>query len=61
MREWKEKIFIVIVSLILLIPFVGMAFWPTNETTEYGDGSMAQGDRRRKMEPGLSCAGRRIF
>ena len=34
MREWKEKIFIVIVSLILLIPFVGMAFWPTNETTE---------------------------
>ncbi len=34
MKEWKDKIFIVIVSLILLIPFVGMVFWPTNETTE---------------------------
>lgn len=34
MKNIKYICFIVIVCLILLIPFAGMTFWPTNETTE---------------------------
>lgn len=34
MNKMKYQIFIVLVMLVLLVPFAGMLFWPTNETTE---------------------------
>lgn len=34
MRAFKYKIFMIVVCLMLLVPFAGMIFWPTNETTE---------------------------
>lgn len=34
MKNKGYMIYIIVVCVLLLIPFAGMTFWPTNETTE---------------------------
>ena len=34
MKNTGYKIFIILVFALLLVPFAGMSFWATNETTE---------------------------